>query len=100
MGLWPQLRAPRASVVMGPGSRAPRSRVRDDTDRDIAGRLQPPMIGCAKQFTVRAVATMDCFAALLLAMTNKVNYLFALRFLELFLFFERFFGTFLPSALA
>jgi hypothetical protein len=29
-----------------------------------------------------------------------VNYLFALRFLELFLFFERFFGTFLPSALA
>jgi hypothetical protein len=33
-------------------------------------------------------------------MTIKVNYLFALRFLELFLFFEVFFGTFLPSALA
>jgi hypothetical protein len=55
---------------------------------------------------------VDCFAAefiigpaeggtrWLLAMTIKANYLFALRFLELFLFFERFFGTFLPSALA
>jgi hypothetical protein len=57
---------------------------------------------------------MDCFVGLLLAMTsaaeggtrwllamtNEVNYLFALRFFELFLFFERFFGTFLPSALA
>jgi hypothetical protein len=32
-------------------------------------------------------------------MTVKANYLFALRFL-LFLFFEAFFGTFLPSALA
>ena len=30
----------------------------------------------------------------------KANYLFAFRFLELFLFFERFFGTLLPSALA
>src|SRR5260370_21384746 len=55
---------------------------------------------------------MDCFVAefiigppesgtrWLLAMTIKANYFFALRFLELFLFFERFFGTFLPSALA
>jgi hypothetical protein len=32
-------------------------------------------------------------------MTDKATYLFALRFL-LFLFFEAFFGTFLPSALA
>jgi hypothetical protein len=55
---------------------------------------------------------MDCFVAefiigpaqggarWLLAMTIKANCLFAPRFLELFLFFERFFGTFLPSALA
>jgi hypothetical protein len=33
-------------------------------------------------------------------MTINAHYLFDLRFLELFLFFERFFGTFLPSALA
>jgi hypothetical protein len=29
-----------------------------------------------------------------------LHYLFDFRFLELFLFFERFFGTFMPSALA
>ena len=43
---------------------------------------------------------MDCFVAALLAMTIKANYRFGLRFLELFLFFEVFFGTLLPSALA
>jgi hypothetical protein len=43
---------------------------------------------------------VDCFVALLLAMTVKAHYLFDFRFLELFLFFERFLGTFLPSALA
>jgi hypothetical protein len=52
------------------------------------------------QSTTRATVTVDCFVAALLATTIKANYLFALRFLELFLFFEAFFGTFLPSALA
>jgi hypothetical protein len=42
---------------------------------------------------------VDCFVALLLAMTVKAHYLFDFRFL-LLLFFEAFFGTLLPSALA
>jgi hypothetical protein len=84
----------------GPGSRSLRSLVRDDTDRVIARRFPPPMTGSAKQSTVGALVTMDCFVALLLAMTVKARYLFDLRFFAAFLFFERFFGTFLPSALA
>src|SRR5258708_36840336 len=54
------------------------------------------MTGSAKQSPGRQSGMVPA----LLAMTIKANYLFALRFLELFLLFEVFFGTFLPSALA
>jgi hypothetical protein len=62
--------------------------------------IRPSLRAQAKQSMGPRQERMDCFVALLLAMMVKAHYLFALRFLELFLFFERFFGTFLPSALA
>jgi hypothetical protein len=42
---------------------------------------------------------MDCFGSLTMTISRR-RYLFAFRFLAVFLFFAAFFGTFFPSALA
>jgi hypothetical protein len=42
---------------------------------------------------------MDCFGSRTMTISRR-RYFFDLRFLAVFLFFEAFFGTFFPSALA